>query len=117
MWRQRLNRITSIVSAAALGIVIMLLPILAVTPTTQPTFQSDQPQVPSAEEEGVRGLIDLSEEVRAAETLGKSDVGAVAFPSSFIYAGLVVVLGLIVAFGTSLYAKRRVSLPIERLLA
>jgi len=88
-----LDRTISIVIATILGIIIMLLPILALTPT----HQYSQTQALS---------IDLSEKVRAAQTLGKSEMGAVAFPSSVTHAGFVLILGFITALGTSLYVKK-----------
>ena len=90
-----MDRTIPIVIATILGIIIMLLPILALTPT----HQYSQTQALS---------IHLSEKVRAAQTLGKSDTGAVAFPSSLIHAGLVLITGLFVASSTSLYVRREI---------
>ena len=90
-----MDRMISIVIATILGIIVMLLPILALTPTRQ----FSQAEALS---------IDLSEKVRAAQTLGKSDTGAVALPSSLIHAGLVLISGLIVASSTSLYVRREI---------
>lgn len=73
----------------------MLLAFLLVAPTDQ--------VIPTGEVSP-----NFRDEVQAAQALGRSDVGAVAFPSSLIYAGLIVVLSLIVAFSASLWIKRRV---------
>lgn len=93
-----MNKIISIISATILGITIMLLPILVFTPT-----QNGPPEA---------SLTYLNERAKAAQTLGKSDIGAVAFPSSFIQAGLVVIIGLIIALSISLYIKKRASSSI-----
>lgn len=95
-----MNKMIPIVSATVLGITIMLLPILLVTPA----YWDKQLEVTSTESFST----DLNEKVRTAQTAGKSDIGALAFPSSIIHAGLVVILGLIIAFSTSLlYIKKK----------
>jgi len=98
-----LNKTVSMISATILGVTIMLLPVLLV----RPSFQYDQPQPASSESLSN----DLTEEVKGAQVEGKSDVGAVAFPSSLIHAALVTLLGFVAALGISSYAKRKVSVP------
>lgn len=89
-----MNKIISIISAAVLGITFMLLPVLLFTPT----FQYSQPET---------SLIDLNERITAIQTSGKSDIGAVAFPSSVIHAVIIGILGLVIALSTSLYIKKK----------
>lgn len=96
-----MDRTVPIVIATIMGITIMLLPILALTPSRQ----FSQAQALS---------FDLGEKVRAAQTLGKSDTGAVAFPSSLIHAGLVLIIGLIVASSTSLYVRGEILASLIR---
>jgi len=85
-----------ILSAAVLGVMIMLLPILVFTPTLN----------------GSSGVFstDVVDMFSAAQTLGKSDVGGVSFPSSVTHVGLVVIIGLIIALSTYFYIKKRTSL-------
>lgn len=96
-----MKKIISIVSAAMLGVIVMIIPILVVTPI----YQHQEAELAASEE---RFQTELDEEVKAAQALGKADVGAAAYPSSLIQAGILVILGLIVAFGTSLFIKKRV---------
>jgi len=99
-----LNKMMSIVSAAILGVTIMVLPILVVAPT----YQYHEAETMSSEKLSES----LNEEVKAAKAVGESDVGALVFPSSLIYAGFVMILGLVAAFGISYYAKKRLLAPI-----
>ena len=85
----------SILSATVLGITIMLLPILAFTPTLNGSSEVFS--------------TDLIERFSNAQTLGKSDVGGVLFPSSVTHVGLVVIIGLIIALSTYFYTKKRTS--------
>lgn len=75
----------------------MLLPILVFTPA-----QNGASEVFS---------MDLIERFNAVQTLGKSDVGSVSFPSSVIYIGSLVLISLIIALSTYMYAKKSVSFP------
>jgi len=86
---------SAIISAAILGVAMMLLTFLLFTPAYQVTRTE-------------RFSTDSDEEVKAAQTMGISDVGIVTFPSSLIHAGLVIIFGLLIAFGTSLCTKKRV---------
>jgi len=94
-----LNKILSIISAAILGITIMLLPILIVAPT----YQYNQPRAASSEK-----LSDGSnEEVKSAQAVGESEVEAMAFPTSLVHAGVIAIAGLIVALAISFYSKKK----------
>ena len=65
-----MNKTISVFAALVLGISIMLLPILVTSPTLN----------------GSSGLLstDLVERFSAAQTLGKSDIGSISFPSSIL---------------------------------
>jgi hypothetical protein len=74
----------------------MLLPIMILTPE-----QTDQPEVFS---------MDLTGRLNEAQTLGKSDVGIIPFPSSIIHVGSLTLIGVLIAFCTYLSMKKRISL-------
>jgi ABC-type spermidine/putrescine transport system permease subunit I len=93
----------SVISATMLGVMIMLLPILVLTPT----YQYSTPEAILAKS---------NERFGDAQTLDEPDLGTVVFHSSVIQAGLVVFIGLITALGTSLYIKRRASFPSSHFL-
>lgn len=91
-----MKKIVTLFSAVILGMIIMLLPIMVVTPD-----QTDQPEV---------FPMDLTGRLNAVQTLGKSDVGAIPFPSSVIHVGSLTLISVIIAFGTYLYVKKRTTL-------
>lgn len=96
-----MNRVIFVVLAGILGITMMVLPILLLTPTYQ------YGEAPSTEKLSVES----KEETGAPQATGEPDVMATLFPSSLTQAGLVVILGLIIAFGASLYVRKKVSPP------
>ena len=91
-----MNKTVSILLATILGITIMLLPILAFTPTL-----NGSSEVYSA---------DLIERFSDAQILGKSDVGSVSFPLSVTHVGLISIIGLAIALSTYFYMKKRTPL-------
>jgi hypothetical protein len=93
-----LKKLLSFTSAVILGLVIMLLPIMILTPES-----TDQPEVFS---------MDLTGRLSTAQTLGESDVGAVPFPSSMIYVGALTLVGVLIASATYVYVKKRTALSL-----
>jgi hypothetical protein len=59
---------------------------------------TDQPEVFS---------MDLTGRLAASQTLGKSDVGSIPFPTSILHAGSLTLFGLIIACGIYWYMKRK----------
>jgi hypothetical protein len=53
--------------------------------------------------------MDLTGRLYEAQTLGKSDVGAIPFPSSMIHVGSLTLIGVLIALGTYLYMKKKTS--------
>lgn len=96
-----MKRLISVVLAVVLGITVMVLPILLVTPSYQYGEAATSTEKLSVEPK---------EETRAAQAVGGSNVVATVFPT-FTQAGLVVIAGLIIAFGISLYVKKKVLPP------
>ena len=90
-----LDKIIAVISAVILGAVIMFLPILLFGPV----YQYGQADTKSA--------TDMNQEFGTAQTLGRTDVGAVGFPSSLVYAGIVVAVGFVVALSMSFWVRRR----------
>lgn len=88
-----MKKIVLFTSAVILGLVIMFLPIMILTPE-----QTDQSESFS---------MDLTGRLNASQTLGKSDVGSIPFPTSVIHVGSLTLFGLIIAYGIFLYMKKK----------
>lgn len=84
-------------SAAILGALVMLFPIFLLRYSNVETY-SARMRGPESE---------LTRWIENVRTYGRMDVGSVPFPWSLIYAGLILVTGLIAAFGTLLFLKKR----------
>jgi len=91
-----------VVTGILLGVIIMLIPPLMVLPAYYRTLGTDFSLTPAALRE-------------ASEQLGTSDakaeqasvLGGITFPSSLLYAGVILALGLFSALGVYGFFKRR----------
>ncbi len=110
--------VVSVAVAVVLGVAVMFLPILTYTHLSlttdnkwlsggeNMTFSQDEREAAEAGE-AAPSIATLDD---AAQTLGKMDTGPSPFPSSLLYAILVVATGLVAALGVSLYSKKKMRL-------
>lgn len=106
--------IVSVAAAIALGVLLMLMPIMVYTSnlvstevTSQWLGEQSDRGLPTGENASTLKLAEGLDTFEAAQTYGTMDAGPSPFPSSLFHMLLVAATGMVAAIGVSMFLKRK----------